>query len=82
MPWFLWLFVAIVALNSAGFVPLSLQGGLNEVSRGCLVTAIAALGMKTSFQQLARAGWRPIALIAIETLWIAGFMLTLIALRS
>jgi len=78
VPWFLWLFVGMVLLNSLGLVSPPVQGGLNDVSRGCLVAAIAALGMKTSFAQLARAGWRPLALIVIETLWIAGFVLAVI----
>jgi uncharacterized integral membrane protein (TIGR00698 family) len=81
VPWFLWLFVGMVALNSLGALSTSLQAGLNDVSRACLVAAIAALGMKTSFAQLARAGWRPLALIVIETVWIAAFVLAVILLR-
>lgn len=81
VPWFLWLFIAMVLVNSLGLLSLPLQAGLNDISRACLVSAIAALGMKTSFSQLARAGWRPIALIAIETLWLAGFVLVVILLR-
>jgi uncharacterized integral membrane protein (TIGR00698 family) len=81
VPWFLWLFVAMVLLNSLGALSAPVQAGLNDVSRGCLVAAIAALGMKTSFAQLARTGWRPLALIVIETLWIAGFVLAVILLR-
>ena len=81
VPWFLWLFVGMVLLNSLGWLSAPVQAGLNDVSRGCLVAAIAALGMKTSFAQLARAGWRPLALIVIETAWIAGFVLTVILLR-
>jgi uncharacterized membrane protein YadS len=42
------------------------------VSRWCLVTAIAALGMKTSFKDLAAVGWKPIALMVLETAWIAA----------
>ena len=73
--------VNMVLLNSLGMLSAPLQAGLNDVSRGCLVAAIAALGMKTSFGQLARAGWRPLALIVIETLWIAGFVLAVILMR-
>jgi uncharacterized integral membrane protein (TIGR00698 family) len=81
VPWFLWLFVAMVVLNSAGaFVP-GVQQALGSVSRACLVVAIAALGMKTSFMQLARAGWRPLALIAVETLWLAALVLACVLLR-
>lgn len=75
VPWFLWMFVALVVVNSFGHVPTEVQQGLGALSRGCLVLAIAALGMKTSFAQLARAGWRPLALIGIETLWMAALVL-------
>ena len=81
VPWFLWLFIGMVVTNSAGVLPAALLNGINDVSRGCLVAAIAALGMKTSFGQLARAGWRPLALILIETLWIACFVLGVILVR-
>lgn len=81
VPWFLWVFVAMVALNSAGFVAPALQEGLGSVSRACLVMAIAALGMKTSFAQLASAGWRPLVLILVETLWLAALVLVCVLLR-
>ncbi|PJO36247.1 putative sulfate exporter family transporter [Delftia acidovorans] len=75
VPWFLWVFVALVAINSLGWVPPGLQHQLSDLSRNCLVLAIAALGLKTSFQQLAQAGWRPFALLVVETLWMAAFVL-------
>ena len=81
VPWFLGLFVGMVALNSLGTLSTAMQAGFNDVSRACLVAAIAALGMKTSFAQLARAGWRPLALIVVETVWIAGFVLAVILIR-
>jgi uncharacterized integral membrane protein (TIGR00698 family) len=81
VPWFLWLFVALVAANSAGTLDAPLQQGLGWVSRACLVVAIAALGMKTSFMQLAKAGWRPIVLILVETLWMAALVLGVILSR-
>ncbi|WP_309679860.1 putative sulfate exporter family transporter [Polaromonas sp.] len=81
VPWFLWVFVALVIINSMGGVPTVVQTGLNDVSRACLVVAIAALGMKTSFMQLARAGWRPFMLLLVETLWMAAFVLAAILLR-
>ncbi|OUM02023.1 YeiH family protein [Variovorax sp. JS1663] len=75
VPWFLLLFVAMVALNSAGLVPAAAAQGLAETSQVLLVVAVAALGMKTSFRELAKAGWRPVALILVETLWLAGLAL-------
>lgn len=75
VPWFLWVFVAFVIINSLGLIRSDVQQGLSTLSRACLVLAIAALGMKTSFQQMAHAGWRPFVLIGIETLWMAGLVL-------
>lgn len=82
VPWFLWVFVALVALNSLGGVSTAVQHGLNTVSRLCLVVAIAALGIKTSFRQLSKAGWRPFTLLLVETVWMAAFVLAAIYLRS
>lgn len=81
VPWFLWVFVALVIINSVGGVPAAVQAGLNDVSRACLVVAIAALGIKTSFGQLARSGWQPFVLLLVATLWMAGFVLAAIYLR-
>jgi len=75
LPWFLWLFIAMVLINSLGGLPTSVQATLGWTSRACLVVAIAALGMKTSFAQLARMGWQPVALIVAETVWLALFVL-------
>lgn len=82
VPWFLWVFVALVAINSLGFVPVEAGKVLNDVSRLCLVVAISALGIKTSFQKLAKAGWRPFTLLLVETVWMAGFVLAAIFLRQ
>ncbi|MGR4869258.1 YeiH family protein [Variovorax sp. LARHSF232] len=75
VPWFLWLFIVMVAVNSFGLISPPVQESLNHVSRACLVIAIAALGMKTSFAQLAQAGWQPLLLIVVETLWLALLVL-------
>ena len=82
VPWFLWVFVAMVVLNSIGWVPVEVQKGLSEVSRLCLVVAIAALGVKTSFQKLAKAGWKPFTLLVVETVWMAAFVLIAILARE
>ena len=80
VPWFLWVFVFLVAINSMGFVPAKIGEGLSDFSRLCLVVAISALGIKTSFHQLAQAGWRPFTLLLVETVWMAGFVLAVILL--
>lgn len=75
VPGFLWLFIALVLANSLGLIAAPVQQVASDVSRTCLAVAIAALGLKTSFGQLAQAGWRPLLLILAETLWLALLVL-------
>lgn len=74
-PWFLWMFVGLVVVNSFEVLPGQLRQSMVDFSQGCLVVAIAALGMKTSIRELAKSGWRPMALLVGETLWMAAFVL-------
>lgn len=78
VPWFLWVFVLLVAAHSMHGIPDLAQPLIGDVSRGCLVVAIAALGVKTSFQMLFQTGWRPFALLLVETLWLAVALLAAI----
>jgi uncharacterized integral membrane protein (TIGR00698 family) len=80
VPWFLLAFAALVMANSLGLISKPVGDGANTASRACLVTAIAALGMKTSFGELAKVGWRPIGLMVLETLWVAALVLTAVVL--
>jgi len=75
LPIFLFGFAALVVVNSTGYLPVIATEQLSDMSRWCLVTAISALGMKTSFKELAVVGWRPVALIVAETGWIALLVL-------
>ncbi|MBC7995661.1 MAG: putative sulfate exporter family transporter [Rhizobacter sp.] len=75
VPGFLWLFLALAALNSLG-VLAPVQAGLNHASRACLMLGVAGLGMKTSFTHLAHAGWRPALLMLVTSLWLAGGLLS------
>ena len=75
LPGFLLAFIALVLLNSLGAIAAPLQSAAAGVSAWALVVAIAALGVKTSFEKIVRLGWRPIALLVSETLFIALFML-------
>ena len=80
VPLFLVGFAALVAANSLGLLAKPVVDGASVLSRWCLVTAIAALGMKTSFKALAAVGWKPVALMIAETLWIAGLVLASVLL--
>ncbi|WP_114973843.1 YeiH family protein [Rhodoferax ferrireducens] len=72
LPFFLIGFMALVLINSSGVITPRLVEGVSQISRVCLVIAIAALGIKTSFEDLVKLGWRPMALMLIETLWLAA----------
>jgi uncharacterized integral membrane protein (TIGR00698 family) len=80
LPWFLFAFAALVAANSFGLIAKPAGDGANALSRACLVTAIAALGMKTSFGDLVKVGWRPVALMVLETAWVAAVVLAAVLL--
>jgi uncharacterized integral membrane protein (TIGR00698 family) len=74
-PLFLAGFVVLVVLNSLAPLPPLIVQSASTVSSWCLVTAIAALGMKTSLRDLLDVGWKPVGLMVAETIWIAGFVL-------
>jgi uncharacterized integral membrane protein (TIGR00698 family) len=80
LPLFLVGFALLVLANSFGVLPRAAIDLANDVSRWCLVAAIAALGMKTSFKDLFAAGLRPVGLMVAETVWIG--MLVLISVKA
>jgi uncharacterized integral membrane protein (TIGR00698 family) len=78
LPGFLLIFVALVVANSAGIIPAPVLSAIKNVSRWCLVTAIAALGMQTSLKAMAAVGARAIALIVAETVFLAALVLVVV----
>jgi uncharacterized integral membrane protein (TIGR00698 family) len=78
VPGFLVAFMALVAINSCGVIPAAVTAGMNDLSRSCLVIAIAALGVKTSLQKLAKVGWRPIVMLVGETVFLAVLVMVLL----
>jgi len=79
-PSFLLVFAGLVILNSLGVVPEPVLEFIKSVSRWFLVTAIAALGVRTSLRQIADVGGRAIGLIVAETLFLAGLVLSIVLL--
>jgi uncharacterized integral membrane protein (TIGR00698 family) len=75
VPLFLLGFVALVVAGSVGLLPKMGIDAAGFVSRWCLITGVAALGVKTSFSALVKAGWRPALLMLFETAWIGGLVL-------
>ena len=74
LPWFLIAFVVLVVVNSMGWVPPNAHSMLTPVSSWCLLTAVAALGVKTSLKALADVGPAPVGVMVIQTLLLAAFV--------
>ncbi len=82
LPWFLVVFVALVIVNSLGWVPASAGTLLTPVSSWCLLTAVAGLGVKTSLKALVDVGPAPVGVMVGQTVFLALFVIGGIALMS
>lgn len=80
LPLFLVVFAVLAAINSFGGLPHQVVEISSNVSRWCLVISISALGVKTSLEKLAELGWKPIALMSSEAIFIASYMLLVVYL--
>jgi uncharacterized integral membrane protein (TIGR00698 family) len=78
LPGFAIVFAVLVALNSTGWLPAAVTSLGNGLSRIFLVVAIAAIGMKTQLKELAGVGFKPIALMLGETLFLAALVIGLL----
>ena len=74
IPGFLLAFIVMVMLASAGTITPDMAKVAGDASRWMLVTAIAAAGVKTSFEDLLKLGWKPVALLLGETVFIVAFV--------
>lgn len=75
LPLFIVGFCALVALNSTSMVPGAFHGWLVDLSRWCLVMAIAALGIKTSLKAMMTICYQPVAVVLMESVFIAVWIL-------
>jgi uncharacterized membrane protein YadS len=82
LPWFAVAFAALVAINSTGWVAGAVVSLGSDLSRWCLVAAIAAIGMKTHLRDLAAVGLKPVMLMLGETLFLALLVLALLRWTS
>jgi len=74
LPSFAVAFAALVALNSLGMIPQAATKLGADISQWCLVAAVAALGTKTRFRELAGIGFKPVAMMVGETVFLAGLV--------
>jgi len=74
IPLFLIGFIVLFALNSSGLVPEGLGQPIASLAPVLLLLAIAALGIRTSMQEVMTIGLKPVLLIVGETLFIAAII--------
>lgn len=68
LPWFMVLFILLSTLSSLVSIPQPVTAAIEGLSRIMLVTAIAALGVKTSLKAMLAVGGGHIWVVVIETL--------------
>jgi len=79
VPWFLVLFVIFAAVNSTGWLAKDVIQTIQRADLWLLCVGMAGVGLQTSFAELGRAGWAPIAAGAAQ--W-AALALTAYGLAS
>lgn len=82
LPAFFVAFAILVLVNTAGLPPPGLGGALRNAASWCLVLAISALGMKTMLGEILRIGWRSVAIIVAETVFVAALVLGTLLARA
>ncbi|MGZ5033866.1 MAG: YeiH family protein [Usitatibacter sp.] len=78
LPWFAVVFAILVVLVSAGWVPAAAIDAGSTASAWLLVTAMAAIGMKTSLRSLAKVGLKAVLLVVGETVFLGALVLVAI----
>lgn len=67
-PWFILVFIVMVAVKSTGLVPENAVTGISLLSKLLMVMALAAIGLKTSVQEVKGVGLKPMVLgVCIDT---------------
>lgn len=83
-PWFILGFLALAAINSTGIIPAEISGMAKGASKFLMVSALAAIGLGTSFQDMKKAGLNPmlhgfiisalVVVVAIAVEWCMGMI--------
>ncbi|MEG2381554.1 MAG: putative sulfate exporter family transporter, partial [Oscillospiraceae bacterium] len=80
-PYFILMFLAMVAIKSTGFVPDIVSDKVATFSKFFMVMALGAIGLKTNFKEVARSGFKPMlhgfiisALVVVVSFVVQMFM--------
>lgn len=81
IPWFILGFLALAAVNSFGLIPAAVSSGMKDLSKFLMVSALAAIGLNTSFKDMKKSGFAPMlhgfiisALVVIVAIAVEYFM--------
>lgn len=81
IPWFIIGFLALAVINSFGIIPEAVSSGMKNVSKFLMVSALAAIGLNTSFKDMKKSGFAPMlhgfiisALVVIVAIAVEYFM--------
>lgn len=83
-PWFIVGFVGLAIINSFGFIPVEVSTFAKTLSKFLMVTALAAIGLSTSYKDMKKAGIKPmlhgfiisalVVVVAIAVEWCIGLV--------
>lgn len=68
-PWFILMFLVVVALRSVGIITAEMGSEVSKVSKFAMVMALGAIGLKTDFKKMSKNGLLPM---------LHGFIISLI----
>lgn len=68
-PYFIVLFLVVVFLRSTNIIPSAIVPALSKTSKLCMIVALSAIGLKTSYTDIRRIGFKPMILgLIVDTL--------------
>ena len=83
-PWFIVGFIALAIINSFGMIPTEISSLAKTISKFLMVTALAAIGLSTSYKDMKKAGIQPmlhgfiisalVVVVAITVEWCIGLV--------
>lgn len=81
IPWFILGFLALTAVNSLGLISADVSSAMKDISKFLMVSALAAIGLNTSFKDMKKSGIAPMfhgfiisALVVIVAIVVEYFM--------
>ena len=83
-PWFIVGFIGLAIINSMGYIPANVSACAKDISKFLMVSALAAIGLGTSFKEVRKSGVAPmmhgfiisalVVVVAIGVEWCMGLV--------